>query len=151
MLGAPDPVTEAASGALSWGAGPAFAVAARSWAACLRRVFEIDPLLCPSCSSAMIPVAVLLDDQEIQRLLSHLGLPTAFPKTKPARSPQLPILGEDTQIDPRLDAWDRRDLALPVKTGEFVSASGRLQTAVIYKEIHNGAFSLTRRHRIFAA
>ena len=30
---------------------------ARSWAACLRRVFEVDPVLCPRCGIEMRPVA----------------------------------------------------------------------------------------------
>ncbi len=52
----------------------AASVAAKSWAACLRRVFEVDPLLCTSCRAVMVPVAIILEDQEIERLLSHLGL-----------------------------------------------------------------------------
>lgn len=87
----------------------AASAAAKSWAACLRRVFELDPLLCPSCQVEMLPVAVILDDQELARLLVHLGLPAKFPRTKPARSPPLPLRGEDSQIDPAADAWEGKD------------------------------------------
>jgi hypothetical protein len=102
--------------------------AAKSWAACLRRVFEIDPLLCPSCAAVMVPIAIITEDRELTRLLAHLGLPTEFPKTKLARSPPSPYRaatdflmrpstwrfrarygGEDSQIDPAIDACDGRD------------------------------------------
>ena len=58
----------------------------RSWAACLTRVFEVDPLVCPRCAATMVPMAIIMKDAELVRLLTHLGLPTEFPKTKPARS-----------------------------------------------------------------
>lgn len=83
--------------------------AAKSWAACLRRVFEVDPLLCPSCAAEMVPIAVISQDAELVRLLAHLGLPTEFPKTNPARGPPSPYGGEDSQIDPAIDACDGRD------------------------------------------
>ena len=87
----------------------AASVAAKSWAVCLRRVFEIDPLLCPSCASKMTAVAIITQDRELARLLAHLGLPTEFPKTKPARSPPSHCGAEDSQIDPAIDACDGRD------------------------------------------
>jgi hypothetical protein len=87
----------------------AVSAAAQSWAACLRRVFEIDPLLCPSCQALMIPAAVILEDREIERLLAHLELPCEFPTTKPSRGPPPPYAGEDSQIDPALEAWDGKD------------------------------------------
>ncbi|MBU2573227.1 MAG: hypothetical protein KKH28_04030 [Elusimicrobia bacterium] len=52
-----------------------FALAARSWAACLARIFEVFPLICPNCHLEMKPVAVILNDKELVRLLTHLGLP----------------------------------------------------------------------------
>ena len=64
-----------------------FSAACRAWAACLRRVFEVDPLACPSCGSAMVPMAVIIQDSELKRLLKHLELPTEFNPTKSARPP----------------------------------------------------------------
>jgi hypothetical protein len=83
--------------------------AAKSWAACLRRVFEIDPLLCPSCAAEMVPIAMITQDAELVRLLAHLGLPAEFPKTKPARGPPSPSGGSDSQIDPFIDDCAGRD------------------------------------------
>jgi hypothetical protein len=61
--------------------------ATRSWAACLARVFEVEPLKCPRCSGELVPVAAILADRELERLLAYLELPTELPKTAPARSP----------------------------------------------------------------
>ena len=87
----------------------AASVAAQSWAACLRKVFEVDPLLCPSCQAEMVPIAIITENRELTRLLAHLGLPTEFPKTKPARGPPSPYGGQNSQIDPAVDAWDGKD------------------------------------------
>ena len=61
----------------------------------------------------MVPVAVILEDRELDRLLRHLGLPTEFPKGKPARSPPFSWVGEDSQVDPAADAWDGGDDVQP--------------------------------------
>jgi len=56
----------------------------------------------------MKPVAVILNDKELVRLPTHLGLPTEFPKFKPA--PQSSLYehacgppDEDCQLDPLVD------------------------------------------------
>ncbi len=84
-------------------------VASRAWAACLKRVFEANPILCRRCGIEMVPVAAVVNDEELVRLLRNLGLPVEFPKTKPARSPPIPFRGEESQIDPSLDAFDGVD------------------------------------------
>ena len=83
---------------------------ANSWAACLARVFEVFPLTCPKCDLEMKPVAVILNDKELIRLLTHLGLPADFPKFKPA--PKMSLNENEhscgppddgCQLDPRAD------------------------------------------------
>ncbi len=86
-------------------AGKVSTAASRAWAACLKRVFEANPILCAGCGVQMVPVAASVADEELVRLLRHLDLPTEFPKTKPARSPPLPFHGEESQIDPSAEAW----------------------------------------------
>ncbi len=56
----------------------------------------------------MKPVAVILNDKELVRLLTHLGLPVEFPKVKPA--PQALLYehacgppDEDCRLGPRID------------------------------------------------
>jgi hypothetical protein len=78
---------------------------ARSWAACLARIFEIYPLICPNCRIELKPVAVILDDKELVRRLSHLGLPDELPKMKPAPKTCGPP-DEDCQLCPGADLYD---------------------------------------------
>jgi len=44
----------------------------RSWARLLRRIFEVDPLLCPRCGVEMKRVAVIQDVAVVDRILAHL-------------------------------------------------------------------------------
>ncbi len=87
---------------------------ASSWAACLARVFEVFPLMCPNCGIELKPVAAIFDDAELVRLLTRFGLPTEFPKYRPA--PALPQYAakrappdENCQLDPRVDQYDAID------------------------------------------
>lgn len=57
----------------------------------------------------MTAVAVIADDHELGRLLTHLGLPADFPKTRPARGPPGGSLDEAGQVDPGLDDWDGKE------------------------------------------
>ncbi len=68
-------------------ASRALAASTRSWAACVRRVFEVDPVLCVKCGGEMKLAAIVLDDGELDRILAHQGWPASWPKTKPARAP----------------------------------------------------------------
>ncbi|MCX5787836.1 MAG: transposase [Elusimicrobia bacterium] len=73
---------------------------ARAWARILSRVFEVDPLICTRCGGRMEPVAAILNDRSLSRLLAHLGLSTEFPKLAPARSPP-EFVPEESQVDPK--------------------------------------------------
>ena len=44
----------------------------RSWAQLLRKIFEVDPLLCPQCGVEMRPVAVIREVKVVDRILGHL-------------------------------------------------------------------------------
>ena len=43
----------------------------RSWARLLRRIYEVDPLVCPRCGDALKIVAVITDPVVVDRILSH--------------------------------------------------------------------------------
>jgi hypothetical protein len=88
----------------------AASAALRSWAACVRKVFEVDPVRCVKCGGEMKLVAVVLDDGELDRILAHEGWPIEFPTTKPSRSPPARAASADgdSQIDPRVERWDGR-------------------------------------------
>jgi hypothetical protein len=61
----------------------------RSWAAMIKKIFEIDPLICDECGSEMKIVAFLTKEHEITRLLDHLQIPK-FKPAKAMRSPPIP-------------------------------------------------------------
>ena len=44
----------------------------RSWARMIRRIFEVDPLLCPDCGGQMKVIAVLTDPEVVDRILRHI-------------------------------------------------------------------------------
>jgi hypothetical protein len=44
----------------------------KSWARLLRRILEVDPLLCPDCGAEMRVVAVITDPAVVDRILLHL-------------------------------------------------------------------------------
>jgi hypothetical protein len=46
--------------------------AKRRWAELLRRLFEVDPLACPHCGTAMRIVAFITEPTTIDRILDHL-------------------------------------------------------------------------------
>ncbi len=84
---------------------------ANLWAACLARIFKVYPLICPKCKLEMKPVAVILADKELVRLLTHRGLPAEYPKFRPA--PQASLFEhacgppyEDCQPDPKGDLYE---------------------------------------------
>ena len=76
-----------------------------TWAACMKRVFEVDPLVCPKCGSQMKIKAFITDSKEITRLCNNLGI-------VPWRAP--PPFGKSNDssstIEPFFDGWqDSRD------------------------------------------
>ncbi|MBI3600975.1 MAG: hypothetical protein HY097_10105, partial [Nitrospinae bacterium] len=58
----------------------------KRWAALIRKIYEVDPLVCPKCGATMKIVSAIEDDITIHKILSHLELLYA-----PTRSPP-PVL-----------------------------------------------------------
>ena len=46
----------------------------KSWAACIKRIFEVDPLLCPKCRGQMKIKAFILGQSEIERITKSIGI-----------------------------------------------------------------------------
>ena len=65
-----------------------------SWSQLIRKVYEIDPLLCPFCGSKMRIVAFLIDFASLRRLLGHLGFAPQQPEPL-ARAPPTPPRTEE--------------------------------------------------------
>jgi len=45
-----------------------------SWARCMKKIFEIDPLICPRCGSPMRIKAFITDPNQVDKITKSLGL-----------------------------------------------------------------------------
>ena len=59
----------------------------RTYAELMRRTFQIDVEICPSCGGRLKLRALVIEAHNIERLLRHLGEPLEAPKRAPARDP----------------------------------------------------------------
>jgi hypothetical protein len=46
----------------------------KGWAEMIRKVYEVDPLLCPQCGGQMKVIAFLTDYAVVDRMIDHLKL-----------------------------------------------------------------------------
>ena len=53
----------------------------------MARVYEALPLACPRCGGPMKIIAFITAPDELTKVLTHLGEPTAPPVISPARGP----------------------------------------------------------------
>ena len=49
-------------------------IPSQSWAEMIRKVYEIDPLVCPKCGSRMKIISFLTDWAVVDRIIDHLKL-----------------------------------------------------------------------------
>ena len=79
---------------------------AYQWAELMRRTFGLDVLACPRCGGRLRLVALIDQGSVVQRILRHLGLPTAVPEPGPARAPprRLETLEDESRNGPKFDA-----------------------------------------------
>jgi hypothetical protein len=70
------------------------------WAQLMARSFGVDVLACPQCGDRLHLIAIIERRAVIERILAHLGVPTAPPVPRPPRAPPLPF-GAD--CDPPVD------------------------------------------------
>lgn len=80
LTGLPDPITSPSA----------------SWAACMKRVFEINPLECPRCMAEMRIISFLTDTREIKKIMDNIGIPGPEPPKK------IPVYTHD-DFDPQVD------------------------------------------------
>ncbi len=83
------------------------------WAMLLGKIFEINPLLCPSCGGEMKIIAFVTDTEPIQKILRHIGERDHAPAISPARDP--PVFC--AEID-QAQYWDDH-AAKPITEYEF--------------------------------
>ncbi len=44
----------------------------RSWAQLIKRIYEVDPLVCPSCGAEMKVIAFITEHDVVDKILRHL-------------------------------------------------------------------------------
>jgi hypothetical protein len=49
-------------------------IPAKGWAEMIRKVYEVDPLLCPQCGGTMKIISSLTDDTVVDKIINHLKL-----------------------------------------------------------------------------
>ena len=52
--------------------GPDARALRRSWAKLIKRIYEVDPLVCPSCGSEMKVIAFIIEHAVVDAILRHL-------------------------------------------------------------------------------
>ncbi len=77
--------TQSAAGSPD-GATPGLRTSSR-WAALIARIYDVLPLVRPSCGASMSIIAFVTDPVPVRSILSHLHLPTRPPPLSPARAP----------------------------------------------------------------
>jgi hypothetical protein len=60
-------------------------VPSKGWAAMIRKVYEIDPMVCPKCGGQMKIVAFITDYAAVDRIIDHLKLTFIAEKPPPSR------------------------------------------------------------------
>jgi hypothetical protein len=60
-------------------------VPSKGWAAMIRKVYEVDPMVCPKCGGPMKVVAFITDYAAVDRIIDHLTLTFVAEKPPPSR------------------------------------------------------------------
>jgi len=67
-------------------------VPTRGWAEMIRKVYEVDPLLCPSCGGRMRIISFIEEPKTIDRIIRHLELTFEAERPPPPHHVQQELL-----------------------------------------------------------
>ncbi len=72
------------------------------WASLIARIYDVLPLVCPSCGASMRIIAYVTDPVPVHSILTYLDLPNRPPLLSPARAPPQGLFAFDqtTGFDP---------------------------------------------------
>lgn len=70
-----------------------------SWAACMKRIFEINPLECPRCKGTMRVLAFITNEKEVLKIADSLGIPHSRAPPKIPRTPEPEFFDEMSPHD----------------------------------------------------
>ena len=60
------------------------------WAQLIRRIYEVDPLVCPSCGAEMKVIAFIIDHVVVDKIIRHLRLADAASERGPPQNAAVP-------------------------------------------------------------
>ena len=60
-------------------------IPSKGWAEMIRKVYEIDPMICPKCGGLMKVVAFITDYRAVDRIIDHLKLRLVAEKPPPSQ------------------------------------------------------------------
>jgi len=69
-------------------------VPSRGWAEMIRKVYEIDPLICPKCGGQMKVISFIEDHKVIDKIINHLKLTFKAERPPPPKA-QLNMVAEE--------------------------------------------------------
>ncbi len=76
------------------------------WRECIRKVLEVDPLICPHCAADMRIISFINAPQVIRRILDHLGVSDEMADRKCAPPAQnADVRKSDTALEAVDDGW----------------------------------------------
>ena len=78
-------------------------IPSKKWRELIKKVWEVDPLICQHCGAEMKLIALIDDDEVIEKILRHLELwPEQGGVASPSRAPPRPDDGERI-VEPSFD------------------------------------------------
>jgi hypothetical protein len=75
------------------------------WRECIRKAFEVDPLICPSCSTEMRIISFIVERQVVTEILEHLNMYQDFPASERAPPAEPEITDPTISVEPVDDGW----------------------------------------------
>ena len=76
-------------------------VPSKTWRECIKKIWEVDVLVCPRCAGSMKIISFITENLLIKQILKHLGLW----QQKPSRSPPSPPKTGELVYEPIYDDW----------------------------------------------
>ena len=82
----------------------------KNWAILIKKVWEVDPLVCPACGSIMKMITVIDKADVVEKILTHIGLWVEDERGPPEEIRQAEY--EEVTREPFLDDWSVNERAV---------------------------------------
>jgi hypothetical protein len=105
------------------------AVSSKGWAEVIRKVYEVDPMICPRCGGRMRVVSFLTEPAVVDRIIRHLELMFTAEKPPPVHVfEQVALMAAEESGEYELRQLERGEWPAPVRQNSGLgSPIGRLK------------------------